>query len=186
MLATGYHAGLIQAFCGDGSRFGVRIAYVHEVKPLGTAGPLALARAELCEEELFLVMNGDVITDLDFRDFVAASQASHCDLTVAYADYLYRSPYGVLSLAQGAVIDVQEKPEQTFAVSTGIYCVRSAALELVPHNEFFTMPDLMKSLITAGRRIHPYRICGLWLGVDSFEHFHQARTALRRIGRDPE
>src|SRR5437016_1959830 len=68
ILATGYHADLIRAFCGDGSRFGLRITYVHEDRPLGTAGPLALARDVLHEEELFLLMNGDVITDLHFAE----------------------------------------------------------------------------------------------------------------------
>lgn len=186
VLATGYHAGLIQAFCGDGSRFGLRITYVHEEKPLGTAGPLALARETLGDEESFLVMNGDVITDLDFRDFANASEKSGCDLTVAYADYVYRSPYGVLSLAEGAVVDVQEKPEQSFAVSAGIYFLRSAAVEFVPQNQFFTMPDLMKRLIAVGRRIHAYRIAGVWLGLENVEHLDEALTALRRIRQNSE
>src|SRR5438034_10754532 len=80
VLSTGYQAELIRALCGDGSRFGVRITYVHEDRPLGTAGPLSLARGLLSGEDVFLLMNGDIITDLDFASFTAVSLESGCDL----------------------------------------------------------------------------------------------------------
>lgn len=179
VLATGYQAELVRAFCGDGSKFGVRISYVHEQKPLGTAGPASVLRGQLAPGELLLLMNGDLITDLDFRAFTECSRASACDLTVAYARYTYRSPYGVLSIAGETVQGVTEKPETEYAISAGIYCLTGAALELIPEDMFFTMPDLMKKLLAAGKRIHAYPITGTWMGLESIEHFNEALQKLQ-------
>jgi NDP-sugar pyrophosphorylase family protein len=181
VLATGYQAEAVRALCGDGSRFGVTIRYVHEEKPLGTAGPLSLARTLLSGEELFLVMNGDIITDLDFSSFVDAARTGGCDLTVACTNHVYRSPYGVLRLDGGAVVGVEEKPEQTFTVSAGLYCLRAGALELVPDGQFFTIPDLMNRLIAAGRRIEAYRIDGLWVTVENITDLPGALDAVKRL-----
>lgn len=178
VLATGYQAELVQAFCGDGSKFGVRVSYVHEPKPLGTAGPASALKGRISPGELLLLMNGDLITDLDFRAFVESSRASACDLTVAYAKYTYRSPYGVLSISDGAVQGVTEKPETEYAISAGIYCLSSAALDLIPADTFFTMPELMARLLAAGQRIHAYPITGTWMGLESIEHFNEAVTKL--------
>lgn len=180
VLATGYQAELVRAFCGDGSKFGVNVSYIDERKPLGTAGPASALRNQLPAGELLLLMNGDLITDLDFGAFVESSRASGCHLTVAYAKYTYRSPYGVLSIADGAVQGVTEKPETEYAISAGIYCLTSAALNLIPQDSFFTMPELMAGLLAAGQRIHAYPISGTWMGLESIEHFNEALAKLPR------
>lgn len=179
VLATGYQSELIRAFCGDGSKFGVKVGYVYEQKPLGTAGPASALRGLLDSGELLLLMNGDLITDLDFRAFVESSRASGCELTVAYAKYTYRSPYGVLSIAEGSVQGVTEKPETEYAISAGIYCLSSAAIDLIPPDTFFSMPDLMTKLLAAGKRIQAYPITGTWMGLESIEHFNEAVQKLR-------
>ena len=180
VLATGYQAELVRAFCGDGSKFGVSVTYVHEHKPLGTAGPAGALKGQVPAGELLLLMNGDLITDLDFREFVESSRASGCELTVAYAKHTYRSPYGVLSIVDGAVQGVTEKPQTEYAISAGIYCLNSAALDLIPEDTFFTMPDLMARLLAAGKRIHAYPIAGMWMGLESIEHFNEAVKKLPR------
>jgi NDP-sugar pyrophosphorylase family protein len=179
VLATGYQAEVIRAFCGDGSRFGVTITYVHEAKPLGTAGPASALRGQITAGEFLLLMNGDLVTDLDFRDFVASSRASRCELTVAYAKYTYRSPYGVLSIQDGAVQGIAEKPETEYAISAGIYCLSGVAMEMIPRETLFTMPDLMKKLLAVGKRIHAYPIAGAWMGLESIEHFNEALRKLQ-------
>jgi NDP-sugar pyrophosphorylase family protein len=179
VLATGYQAELIRAFCGDGSKFGVSITFVHEHKPLGTAGPAGALKGQLPPGELLLLMNGDLITDLDFREFVESSRASGCDLAVAYAKHTYRSPYGVLSIVDGAVQGVTEKPATEYAISAGIYCLSGAALDLIPEETFYTMPELMTTLLAAGKRIHAYPIAGTWMGLESIEHFSEAVQKLQ-------
>jgi NDP-sugar pyrophosphorylase family protein len=180
VLATGYQAELVRAFVGDGSKFGVSVNYVHEHQPLGTAGPASALKGQIPRGELLLLMNGDLITDLDFSAFVESSRASACDLTVAYAKYIYRSPYGVLSIADGTVQGVTEKPETEYAISAGIYCLSSAALDLIPNDTFFTMPDLMSRLLAAGKRIHAFPITGTWMGLESIEHFNEALAKLQQ------
>lgn len=180
VLATGYQAELVRAFCGDGSKFDVCIHYVHEEKPLGTAGPASALKGQLAPGEFLLLMNGDLFTDLDFRAFIESSVTSGCELTVAYAKYIYRSPYGVLTIADGEVRGVTEKPETEYAISAGIYCLSTAALDLIADNSFFTMPDLISRLLTAGKRIHAYPITGTWLGLENIEHFNEAVQKLQQ------
>jgi NDP-sugar pyrophosphorylase family protein len=178
VLATGYQAELVRAFCGDGSKFGANISYLQEQKALGTAGPASALKGQLAPGESLLLMNGDLITDLDFGELVESNRASSCDLTVAYAKYTYRSPYGVLSIADGSVHAVMEKPETEYAISAGIYCLSSAALDLIPDDTFFTMPELMTRLLAAGKRIHAYPITGSWMGLESIEQFTEAVSKL--------
>lgn len=181
VLATGYHAELIRAFCGDGSQFGVRIQYVHEHKPLGTAGPLSLARRHFDGDECFLLMNGDVVTGLDFARFLEAGTASGCDLTVGYTKHVYKSPFGVLALADDRVQGIVEKPEHEYSISAGIYCLRPAALEVIPDDSFFTMPDLIQRLLAAGKNVGAYYIRDCWIGIETVEHFEEAIKELARI-----
>jgi NDP-sugar pyrophosphorylase family protein len=178
VLATGYQAELVRAFCGDGSKFGVSVTYVHEHQPLGTAGPASALKGQLPPGELLLLMNGDLITDLNFAEFIESSRASSCELAVAFAKHVYRSPYGVLSIADGAVQGVTEKPETEYSISAGIYCLSGAALDLIPEKTFFTMPELMSKLLAAGKRIHAFPIPGTWMGLESIEHFNEALKKL--------
>jgi NDP-sugar pyrophosphorylase family protein len=174
VLATGYQAELIQAFCGDGSKFGVPVSYVKEDQPLGTAGPIALARGRLTPGEPFLLMNGDILTKLDFRAFFATARQRAWDLTVGYTTYVHTLPFGVLSLRDERVEGVVEKPSHEYLVSAGIYCVGAAAVPFVPDRQFFTMPDLMRALIAAGRSVGAYHIRESWMGLESVDHFEEA------------
>jgi NDP-mannose synthase len=174
VLATGYHAELIRAFCGDGSKFGVRISYIHEDKPLGTAGPLTLARHLLGDGEMFLLMNGDIITKLDFADFLEQGRRSGYELMVGYTKHIYQSPFGVLAITDGIVEGITEKPSYEYPVSAGIYAIRSSALDLVPLDRFFTVPDLMQAIMAAGKQVGTYFIRDCWIGVESVDDFAEA------------
>jgi len=178
ILATGYQAELIHAFCGDGTRFGLEISYVHENESRGTAGPLALLRDRIDPDETFVLMNGDIITDLDFADFAAFAERNDFDLTVGYTRYVYQSPYGVLKLASGQVRGIEEKPTTEYPISAGIYAVKGRALEHVPADTFYTMPQLIEDLIAAGRPVGAYPIEGFWIGLESVAHFDEALKRL--------
>ena len=182
ILATGYQAELIQAFCGDGSRFGVALSYVKEEHPLGTAGPLSLVRERVAPGEDILLMNGDIFTELDFRSFLAAGPEHGWDLTVGYTSYVHTLPFGVLQLEDNLVRDIVEKPSQEYLVSAGIYAVRATAIPHVPSGAFFTVPDLIRALVAAGLRVGGYHIREHWMGLESVEHFEQA---VRQIAAAP-
>jgi NDP-sugar pyrophosphorylase family protein len=174
VLATGYQAELIHAFCDDGRRFGVDISYVHETEPLGTAGPLSLVRGRFADDEHFLLMNGDVLTRLDFGRLVEFARERDFALTTAYTKYVYESPFGVLSVAGDHLEGIVEKPTTTYPISAGIYVVTPRAIDIVPEHSFFTMPELITSLLARGETVGAYAIEEFWLGLETVSRFEEA------------
>lgn len=187
VLATGYQSELIHAFCDDGRKFGVPISYVHEHAPLGTAGPLALLRGRFESDEDFVLMNGDVLTTLDFGLLFEHGRRHEHDLTIAYTKYVYESPFGVLDLDDGRVVGIVEKPSVEYAISAGIYLVRGAVIDHVPDG-FFTMPELTRRLLDAGRSVGAFYVEEFWLGLETIARFEDAIQELERVAgeRDPD
>lgn len=181
ILATGYQASLIHAFCDDGRKFGVEISYVHEDEPLGTAGPLALIKDRVAEGERFLLMNGDILTRLDFSRMLEFSERGRYDLTVAYTRYVYESPFGVLSLDGERVAGIVEKPSTEYPISAGIYVLGRAALDFVPDRGFFTMPELIAALIEHGRSVGAFHIEEFWIGLETVARFDEAIRELELL-----
>lgn len=178
VLATGYQAELIHAFCGDGSRFGVNVSYVKEERPLGTAGPLSLMRDRFEADEYFILMNGDILTKLNFGALLEFGKSHGWELTVGYTTHVHRSPFGVLAITGDQVQDIVEKPSHEDLISAGIYCLKGTALQWIPNDCFFTVPDLMRRLIAEGRPIGAYPIRDVWIGLESVAHFDEALRAL--------
>jgi NDP-sugar pyrophosphorylase family protein len=185
ILATGYHAELIHAFCGDGSRFGVRVQYVHEGEPLGTAGPLSLARP-LLDGEDFLLINGDILTQFDFRAIYEFRRTRGYDLVVAYTRHVYESPFGVLSLTGDDVTGIVEKPRLEQKVSAGIYAGAATVTEIVPDGTPFTMPQLIETLLERNRRVGGFEIQDLWQGLETVVHFEEAVRQIAELEQRPE
>jgi len=173
VLATGYHAELIRAFCGDGSRFGLLITYVHEDEPLGTAGPLGLLGG-IVDGEDFLLMNGDILTTFDFRQLRDFRREGHFDLAVGFTRHVYESPFGVLSLDGDDVVGIVEKPSLEQSVSAGIYAVGPGVVESVAPRSHLTMPQLIDELLAAGKRVGAFEIEDVWSGLESVSHFEEA------------
>ena len=171
-LAVGHLAGLIQAYFGDGSRFGIRIDYSIETTPMGTAGPLGLLD-DL--EEDFLVMNGDLLTDLDLGAFVAAHRSGGAIGTIAVYRKVVNLTLGVLSLdADSQVVDYVEKPSIDYLVSTGIYCFRRDVLEHLAAGVPCDLPELIRRLIARGERIQGYPFEGNWFDIGRPEDYEAA------------
>jgi NDP-sugar pyrophosphorylase family protein len=174
-LAVGYLAHLIKAVFGDGSAFGVKIDYHEERTPLGTAG--ALATIDNLEEP-FLVMNGDVLTSLDYRMLYDTHVAQHNDLTIATHRRTVKTEYGVLHLDKQAgetrrVVGYEEKPEFHYVVSMGIYVVDPRVLDLI-EPEALDFPDLVQRLLDDGRRVGSYLYDGYWLDIGRHDDYQQA------------
>jgi NDP-sugar pyrophosphorylase family protein len=180
VLAVGYRADLIEAYFQDGASLGVRIAYVREKDALGTAGPLALVRQafRLDPEQPVLVMNGDILTDLDFGDLLRAHSASGCEMTVVARTYVAQLPYGVLQIEDGRIRGVVEKPSSTHQVSAGIYALQPSAFDAVPDGAYLDMPDLIERLVAAGRPVGAYCFDGEWLAVEQVEQLQDARRQM--------
>jgi NDP-sugar pyrophosphorylase family protein len=173
ILALGYQAQLVRAYFGDGSDRGVSIRYVQETEPLGTAGCLSLVGPLLTPGEPFFVMNGDIITKLDFGAMARQHAAENTQLTIGYIEHTYRSPFGVLELQGTEIVGIAEKPEYVYPVSAGIYCVSPEAAALVPPGVPTTMPELALRLRAAGKRVVGYRIREFWRALERTEHFEE-------------
>jgi NDP-sugar pyrophosphorylase family protein len=173
ILALGYQAQLIRAYCGDGSRFGVRITYVEEPRPLGTAGPLALCRSLLDPDEPFLLMNGDIVTRVDFGRLRRFHEQSRAQLTIAYVLHTYRSPFGVLEITGDEVTGVVEKPAYVHPVSAGIYCVSPATVDLVTSDTTMTMPELALGVRARGGKVAAFQITEFWRALETPDHFEE-------------
>jgi NDP-mannose synthase len=184
VLALGYQAELIRAYCGDGSRFGVRIAYVVEPQPLGTAGPLALCRPMLDPAEPFLLVNGDIVTRLDFGRLVRFHRDHKAQLTIGYVVHTYQSPFGVLELSGDTVVGIVEKPSYVHPVSAGMYCISPDAVNLVPPGTAMTMPELADRVRAGGGTVAAFQIREFWRALetrDQFEELLNDEEALRAI-----
>ena len=166
-LAVGYRAELIQLYFQDGQRFGVNIHYSQEEKRLGTAGPLRLIRDRFGIVEPVLVMNSDIMTKLDFEDFYQSHLREAAVLTVGVREHEYVVPYGIVEMEDKLVCSIEERPRLSFHISCGIYVVNPHILDLVPDDQFFDMPDLIRRAIKSGYKTFPYQIRGQWVAIES-------------------
>jgi NDP-mannose synthase len=177
-LAVGHLAHLVRAVVGDGSAHAVSIRYHEEERALGTAGPLAMI-ADL--DETFVMVNGDVLTTLDFRTLVHAHQQAGNVLTIATHRRTVRADYGVLHTdgAVGAtrrVTGYDEKPELAYTVSMGVYVLEPAAVALLSPGEYCDFPDLVLDLLSRGAAVGSYAYDGYWLDLGREDDFRRAQT----------
>ncbi|MEW5701515.1 MAG: sugar phosphate nucleotidyltransferase [Candidatus Zixiibacteriota bacterium] len=176
VFAVGHLASLIEAYFGDGSRWGVRISYSHEEWPLGTAAPLKTLADRLTED--FLVVNGDVLSDLDFGAFFLNHRINtpRRVLTIATHPRTLDSEYGVLQAgADGRVLDYLEKPSYPLCVSEGIYAFRREALDWIPAGQRFDFPELVTALICDGQPVYTHEHTGLWLDIGRPDDYARAQ-----------
>jgi NDP-mannose synthase len=161
-IAVNYQAELIRAFFGDGAKWGIALGYSLEREPLGTMGPLRLVR-DLPEN--FLVMNGDVLTDLSFGAFLDAHVASGAIFTVSASSRTQSIDFGVLHLREGLLVGFEEKPRIPYSVSMGVYAVSRDVLDWIPEKGPFGFDQLMMALLSKRK---PVRVCvheGFWLDI---------------------
>jgi NDP-sugar pyrophosphorylase family protein len=176
-MAVGHLFQLVQAYFGDGSRFGVAIDYSREERPLGTAGPLRLIR-DL--EEQFLVMNGDLLTDLDYGELMRRHRMQGNDATIGVYQKEVKIDLGVLERdPEGLIVDYREKPTLRYEVSMGVYAFSRNVLECIPE-DYFDFPDLVLELIRRGRPIRGYSFDGLWLDIGRAEDYRRAVETFER------
>jgi NDP-sugar pyrophosphorylase family protein len=178
-LTVNHMADIIKAYFGDGSKWGIKIDYSLELKPLSTMGPLTLI-PDLPEE--FLVMNGDILTDLNFDEFYHAHISNKSNFTIASFLRKDKVEYGVLIRNENAeLIQFQEKPENDYLVSMGIYMMNRNNLEFIPHDTFFGFDHLMNVLIEKKHYPKIYEFNGNWLDIGRPDDYEKAIEKLSKI-----
>jgi NDP-sugar pyrophosphorylase family protein len=188
VLTIGHMAPLFMAHFEDGGRYGLKIDYVRESEPLGTAAPLR-ALSDVPDE--FLVMNGDLLTDISYSGLIAAHKRSGAAATIAVAAREEKIDYGVIELApDGMLRDYTEKPTIPYYVSMGINVLSRGALRRIPPSGRFDMPDLMLAIHRAGEGVHCHRAACYWQDIGRFDDYTRASEDFvtdpaRFLGRAP-
>jgi NDP-mannose synthase len=175
-LAVGYLAHLVRAVMQDGAHHGVTIDYHEEDEPLGTVGALATVEGL---EEAFLVMNGDVLTALDYGQMLDVHRQSGNLLTIASHRRVVRTEYGVLHVQENAeetqpIVGFEEKPELPYVVSMGVYVMEPRALDYIDPGAHLDLPDLVLRLLENGERVGSYLFEGYWLDIGRHEDYERA------------
>lgn len=171
-VATHYQAEKIMQHFGNGASFGVDISYVEEEFPLGTGGALGLLKAP---DEPILVINGDILTEVDFRSLHAFHKEHAADMTVGVRRYDIQVPYGVVSCNGAKIRYLTEKPKLSLFVNAGIYLLEPSVFRLIPANEHLNMTDLASKLLQMERTVVSYPICEYWLDIGQREDYQKAQ-----------
>lgn len=172
-LTTHYLSESIVNHFGDGEEFGVRLNYLKEDYPMGTAGGLQQMKRP---ESTFLVINGDVITEVPFPEMLMYHRKHAAILTVGVRKYEVNVPFGVLECEDVHVTKVQEKPSLSFFINAGTYLLEPSAYDYIPKGQPFDMTDLMQKLIEKGQRVIGFPITEYWLDVGRHEDYQKAQT----------
>lgn len=173
IITTGHLSELIHVLMGDGSKMGVKIKYSLEDKPLGTAGPLDLLRNELNED--FILINGDVLSDLDFSSMIKFHKKNNNIATIGSVERSVFVDFGLVKLDDDNKYQGwEEKPTLKYLVSMGIYVLNPQALNSLPKGEFFNIPDLIQALHNNNEKVMGYTHKGFWLDIGRREDYELA------------
>jgi NDP-sugar pyrophosphorylase family protein len=181
-IATGHLAELIEAFIGDGARYGLHVDYFREHEPLGTVGALALIDGL---DDEYLVLNGDVLTDMDFGALLRGHRASGAAATIAVTRRLVKIALGVLRFRDAddgdRVTAFEEKPELEYVASMGVYCFGAAALRHIEPGERLDFPDLVQRMLSAGEIVRGAHSLDYWLDIGQHDDYEQAIADFERM-----
>lgn len=178
-VAVNHFADKIEESLGDGSRLGMEIHYSHESMPLSTVGPVRLMENL---PEHFLVVNGDILTDIDYRILYRNHIESGCKLSVAVCKREHTLDYGVITIdANCRITQFEEKPSIDRTVSMGVYLFSRELLAFVPRDQKFGFDDLMNTLLKKGEPVNAYCYDGYWLDIGRISDYHQANLDVKRI-----
>lgn len=182
-ISTHYMGEMIRAYFGDGSSRGVQIEYVNEEKPLGTAGALGLLPEDVPTHPMILI-NGDILTQINFRKLLDYHVESHSVATMCVRQYQYQVPYGVIETDGKLITTITEKPSYSFFVNSGIYVLEPSLFSSVTPNQFLDMPELLKSNIDAGKNVAMYPLHEYWLDIGRMQDFEKAQLEYRQVFDD--
>jgi NDP-mannose synthase len=173
ILAVGHLKELLKAFFNDGKKWDMEIKYSYEDKPMGTAGPLKLINPNEIEDN-FIVMNGDVLTDLNYGEFFEYHKTNNALCTIATYKKPVKINLGVLELENHDVVNYIEKPVLNYTVSMGVYAFKKETLNYIPADAFFDFPDLIKKLIKENKKVMGYHFNNQWLDIGTPSDFEIA------------
>ena len=179
VLCVSYKSEIIEEYFKDGEEFGVNIEYIHEDKRMGTAGALSLIRDSLTES--FFVMNGDLLTNINFEHMMEYHLSNNSIATMGVREYDFQVPYGVVNVDGENILSIEEKPVHKFFVSGGVYTLDNKVLDFIPDNEFYDMPTLFEKVIEEKLKSISFPIHEYWLDIGRIEEFEKANDEYHKV-----
>ncbi len=177
-ISTHYKADMIRDYFGDGSDKGVKIQYLHEESPLGTAGSLGLLPDNLPELPV-LIMNADLLTKVNFEYLLDFHHSQGGLATMCIKRYDIQVPYGVVDIDSHSIVDIVEKPVQKFFVNAGIYVLDPKIINSVDGTSYLDMPSLLKDRISNGDKVNAFPIHEYWLDIGQESQYKEAQNNIK-------
>lgn len=178
-ISVNYKSELIEEHFGDGSDWGVQIEYLREDKKLGTAGALGLLEQK--PSSPVLVMNGDVLTKINFVQLLDFHAEHLSAATMCVREYDFQVPYGVVKLDQHRILSIEEKPIQRFFVNAGIYVLEPEVLGMIQHDSYLDMPSLFDQLVVQRKETAVFPIREYWLDIGRIDDFERAKVDYDKV-----
>jgi len=176
-LATNYKSDYIQNFFGDGSRFGVKLVISKEEMPLGTVGPVTLLRKELSEP--FILMNGDILSAIDYKKFYDFAIANPAMLTIAIKKLVTPFEFGNILFSGDFVTRIEEKPDLINFILTGIYVMKPEIFSIIPQNTYFGMDKLIETMLHEKIPVAKYELHEYWLDIGRISDYNKAQETYK-------
>jgi dTDP-glucose pyrophosphorylase len=174
VMCVNYKSHIIEDYFGDGSTFGVNIEYILEEQRMGTAGALSLLAN--IPNEPFFVMNGDLLTNVNFEHFLDYHNAQDAMATMGVREYDFQVPYGVVNIDNGKITTIIEKPVHKFFVSAGMYILDPRVIKMISKNEFYDMPTLFEKIIAQDGSAVSFPVHEYWLDIGRMEEYERANS----------
>ncbi|MDA8227387.1 MAG: nucleotidyltransferase family protein [Desulfitobacterium hafniense] len=178
-ISVNYKAEMIKNHFGDGSHWAVEIRYLHEGKSLGTAGALGLVPAK--PEEPLLVMNGDILTKVNYGKLLDFHNKNQAEATICVKKYNNQIPYGVVTIEKNRLLKIEEKPQQHFFISGGIYVFNPTVLDYAPLGSSLDIPVLLKTLLAQDKKIAAFPIHEYWIDIGHFADYERANNDIMKV-----
>ena len=178
-LCVNYKADIIKEYFENGSKIGVNIEYIIENKRMGTAGALSLLKEK--PKEPFFVMNGDILTNINFENMLEYHLEHNSTATMAVREYDFQVPFGVVKMEGNEIKAIEEKPVYKFFVSAGIYMLNPECIDYIPKNEYYDMPTLFEDLIKNNKKTFSFPIREYWLDIGRIEEYEKAQIEYQRV-----
>lgn len=178
VMCVNHKADIIRDYFGDGAKFGVNIEYVLEDKRMGTAGALSLINEKITEP--FFVMNGDLLTNVNFQHLHDFHTSNLSMATMCVRDYDFEIPYGVVNIKNTKILSIDEKPLHKFFVNAGIYIFDPEVLQFIPKDQFYDMPTLFNKLINENLKIISFPIREYWIDIGRTEELEKANNEFNK------
>jgi NDP-sugar pyrophosphorylase family protein len=176
-LATNYKSEYVENFIGDGSRYGIKLMLSREEKPLGTAGPLTLLKDKLTEP--FVVMNGDILSLIDFTKLYNFASAQKNALTITIKKIVTPYAFGNIFFKGDLVTNIEEKPDIITYALAGIYVMTPEIFKYIPDDTFYGMDLLIRGMLAKNKPISKYEIEEYWLDIGRIEDYTKAQEVYK-------